>query len=65
MPLTQIDLSDALGLSTVHTNRTLQRLRRTGAITWDYGVAEVLDWPLLQELGQFDPTYLQIEKLPR
>ncbi|MDF2983264.1 MAG: transcriptional regulator, Crp/Fnr family, partial [Devosia sp.] len=64
-PLTQMQFGDALGLSIVHTNRTLQRLRRTGAIEWEDGVVEVFDWPLLRELGQFDPTYLHLEKLRR
>ena len=64
-PLTQVQFGDALGLSIVHTNRTLQRLRRTGALEWEGGVVEILDWPLLRELGQFDPTYLHLEKLRR
>ncbi len=64
-PLTQMQLGDALGLSIVHTNRTLQRLRRTGALDWEDGRVDILDWPLLQELGQFDPTYLHLEKLRR
>lgn len=64
-PLTQMQLGDALGLSIVHTNRTLQRLRRTGAIDWQDGMVDILDWPLLRELGQFEPTYLHLEKLRR
>jgi CRP-like cAMP-binding protein len=64
-PLTQAQFGDALGLSIVHTNRTLQRLRRTGALEWEDGVVEIFDWPQLRELGQFDPTYLHLEKLRR
>jgi CRP-like cAMP-binding protein len=65
LPLTQLELGDALGLSIVHTNRTLQRLRGTGALTWENGVVTILEWSLLRELGQFDPTYLHLEKLRR
>lgn len=65
LPLTQTQLGDALGLSIVHTNRTLQRLRRIGAVDWQDGVVEVRDWDTLSDLGQFDPTYLHLEKLPR
>lgn len=65
LPLTQAQFGDALGLSIVHTNRTLQRLRRTGALDWQAGTVGVLDWPLLRELAQFDPTYLHLEKLRR
>lgn len=64
-PLTQMQFGDALGLSYVHTNRTLQRLRRTGALDWEGGVVTIHNWPLLMELAQFDPTYLHLEKLPR
>ncbi len=64
-PLTQIQFGDALGLSIVHTNRTLQRLRRTGALEWQDGIVRIFDWPLLKELAQFDPTYLHLEKLRR
>jgi CRP/FNR family transcriptional regulator len=34
MPWRQRDLADALGLSLVHTNKTLQKLRHTGLATW-------------------------------
>jgi CRP-like cAMP-binding protein len=34
MPLTQEQLADVLGLSSVHINRTLQALRREGQIEW-------------------------------
>lgn len=34
MPLTQEQLADVLGLSSVHINRTLQALRREGLIEW-------------------------------
>ena len=64
-PLTQAEFGDALGLSQVHTNRTLQRLRRSGALDWEGGVVTIHNWPLLMELAQFDPTYLHLEKLPR
>lgn len=38
-------------------------VRRTGAIDWQDGMVDILDWPLLRELGQFEPTYLHLEKL--
>ncbi|MGD9710916.1 MAG: Crp/Fnr family transcriptional regulator [Thermomicrobiales bacterium] len=34
MPVTQEHLADAMGLSIVHTNKTLKRLRQTGWIDW-------------------------------
>ena len=51
------------GMSTVHVNRTLQELRGNGLITTPKGGRVViLDWPGLQEAGQFDATYLHIKK---
>ena len=34
MPLTQEVIADALGLTSVHVNRTLQALRREGSVEW-------------------------------
>jgi CRP/FNR family transcriptional regulator, anaerobic regulatory protein len=34
LPVTQEHLADAMGLSIVHTNKTLQRLRATGWLAW-------------------------------
>ncbi|MBV9330631.1 MAG: Crp/Fnr family transcriptional regulator, partial [Alphaproteobacteria bacterium] len=42
MPLTQECLGDALGLSTVHVNRVLQQLRRSGAIRTSGGKFAIL-----------------------
>jgi CRP-like cAMP-binding protein len=58
-PFTQTELGDALGLSTVHVNRTLQdELRAAGLITLTKSTLTVNDWEGLKGLGEFDPTYL-------
>jgi CRP-like cAMP-binding protein len=58
-PFSQVEIGDALGLSTVHVNRTLQEeLRAKGLIELTKGKLTVLDWGRLQRLGEFDPTYL-------
>jgi CRP-like cAMP-binding protein len=59
-PITQQHLSDALGLSAVHTNRTLQALRREGLLTFQGGELVILDWPGLKLAGEFDPSYLHL-----
>ena len=51
-PFTQQHLGDALGFSTVHTNKTLRRLRATGAIRWAGTTFEVLDEERLIELAR-------------
>jgi CRP-like cAMP-binding protein len=60
LPLTQADLGDALGLSTVHVNRTLQELRGEGLIELHSGRLRILDWMRLKEAAQFDPNYLHL-----
>jgi len=57
-PLTQEQLADATGLTAVHTNRTLQSLRRDGLIQLTSGNLQVLDWDELREVGDFDELYL-------
>ncbi len=60
LPLTQEYVADALGLTAVHTNRTLQSLRETGAVEWRSGQLTVYDWPKLREMARFDPNYLHL-----
>jgi CRP-like cAMP-binding protein len=60
LPLTQTELGEALGLSTVHVNRTLQELRAEGLLQFQKGRLQILDWRGLKEAAQFDPTYLQL-----
>ncbi|EKV32944.1 cAMP-binding protein [Caenispirillum salinarum AK4] len=43
IPLTQAVLGDALGLTSVHVNRTLRRLRGDGLLTYDAGCLRLLD----------------------
>jgi CRP-like cAMP-binding protein len=57
-PITQEQLADATGLTAVHTNRTLQSLRRDGLIKLSSGILKVLDWEALREAGDFDELYL-------
>ncbi|HEX6605177.1 MAG TPA: Crp/Fnr family transcriptional regulator [Sphingomicrobium sp.] len=62
LPLTQEELADATALTPVHTNRTLQRLRREGLIELRGGVLTVLDVAKLRDAGGFDPNYLHIKR---
>lgn len=59
-PVTQTHLSDALGLSVVHTNRVLQDLRGEGLIGFRGGELVMLNWTGLQVAGEFDPSYLHL-----
>jgi CRP-like cAMP-binding protein len=62
--LTQARLADVLGTSEAHVNRALSELRARGLIKWSGTRVEILDWAGLVEVGEFDPTYLQLETMP-
>lgn len=58
LPLTQADLGDVLGLSTVHINRSLQELKTTGLISQHARKVTIHDPVGLQQLAFFDAGYL-------
>ncbi|MEO5774520.1 MAG: Crp/Fnr family transcriptional regulator [Sphingomicrobium sp.] len=57
-PVTQEQLADATGMTPVHTNRTLQALRKDGLIQLTSRSLVVMDWQRLREAGGFDELYL-------
>lgn len=64
LPLSQSELADILGLSTVHTNRVLMELRGSDLIEWRGSHIRILDRQRLYEVAEFDPTYLRLQKAP-
>jgi CRP-like cAMP-binding protein len=58
MPLTQEILADALGLSIVHVNRTLQQIRRDGMLEFRGGHVTILDLPMMQAVADWTPLPL-------
>lgn len=58
-PLTQADLAAACGLSTVHTNRTLQALRQRKLLEWHAHTVVLPRRRELEALAEFNPDYLQ------
>lgn len=63
-PLTQTELAECVGLTPVHVNRTLRRLREQGLARVSKGRVEVLDRDGLAAAGDFRPDYLYIERHP-
>jgi len=61
LPMTQSELGDAMGISTVHVNRVLQELRSNGLISLRGSTLRVLEWEQLKQVGDFDPTYLHLD----
>ncbi len=58
MPITQAMLGDALGLSTVHVNRSMQWLRRDGLIEQERGGVYLKDIDGLRRAAVFEDDYL-------
>ena len=58
MPLTQIVLGDALGLTPVHVNRVLRKLRVNGVMSLSRGSLVIADVAKLALVAGFDDNYL-------
>lgn len=65
LPITQTDLADSLGLSLVHANRTLQELRGMSLLELKSKTLTILDWERLQEIAEFEPSYLHYSPAER
>jgi CRP-like cAMP-binding protein len=57
-PITQSEIGDATGLSTVHVNRSIMELRKDQLIILEKGRCTIPDLSRLEEAAMFDPTYL-------
>ncbi|MFD2058401.1 Crp/Fnr family transcriptional regulator [Mesorhizobium calcicola] len=58
-PLTQHELADILGMTTVHVNRTLRELRKADLVSFKAGHVEVINRKKLVETAGFDKEYLR------
>jgi len=62
LPLTQEELGDTMGLTSVHVNRVLQRLRAEGLLSLARGQMTLHDIDRLREIAGFDPNYLHLDR---
>lgn len=62
LPLTQIDLAEALGLTPVHVNRMLKRLRSDGLVSLKSQELVIHDIDRLKASAGFNPGYLHGQK---
>jgi len=58
LPMTQEQIGDATGLTSVHVNRKLHDLQDIGVIARDRRNLHIRDWPRLIRIGDFDAAYL-------
>lgn len=61
-PITQGDLADATGLTSVHVNRMLQDMRRDGLIELQNRKLRVPDLSALMNVAMFTPNYLHLDR---
>lgn len=65
LPLTQQDLADMLGLSSVHANRVVQSLRKKGLLSWQSNKVTLPNLAAAKALGEFDERYLHLVRESR
>lgn len=58
LPMTQEQLADAVGLTSVHVNRVLKQLGDEGLIRRDRRSIVIADWERMSAVGDFNARYL-------
>lgn len=58
LPMTQEQIADATGLTSVHVNRMLHELADEGVIVRDKRDVTIRDWAQMCRVADFDPAYL-------
>jgi CRP-like cAMP-binding protein len=61
LPMTQVDLGEACGLTNVHVNRVIRHLREEGLCNFRSSLVEILDRERVARIGQFEPDYLYLD----
>jgi CRP-like cAMP-binding protein len=65
LPLTQGDIAECLGLTSVHVNRVLKELREQELATFRGSQVRIHDMDALKRIAEFDETYLYLNRQPR
>lgn len=61
LPITQVEISDALGLSVVHVSRTLKKLTQSGLIERRGSVIQLRDREAIADLCDFDLAHFHLD----
>lgn len=64
-PATQNHVADMLGLTPVHVNRMIRRLKDEGMAAVGARMVDIMNWDRLARLGDFDGAYLHVERPSR
>lgn len=65
LPITQAELADTLGLTSVHVNRVLRELRQQNLIVLQRRELSIPDVKRLKVFADFNPSYLHLEPTQR
>lgn len=65
LELTQTEFAECVGLTPVHVNRTLRKLREEGLVEFRGGRVTVLDRAKLERVAEFRRDYLYLDPYPR
>jgi len=58
LPVSQLLIADALGMTQVHANRVLKKLRLAGAMSFSRGRLHIVEPGKLVDIAGFDENYL-------
>jgi CRP-like cAMP-binding protein len=64
LQITQADIGEACGLTSVHVSRVLKLLREGSICSFKDGHVDIFNYAALIRRGQFDPSYLYLEHPP-
>lgn len=59
--ITQADMAEICGLTSIHVNRVMRQLREEGLCVFRSAQVEILDPDRLTRRAQFDPAYLYLD----
>jgi CRP-like cAMP-binding protein len=65
LPMTQEQLADATGLTSVHVNRVLKTLSDEGLIRRTKRIVTIPNWESLRSVAGFNETYLHLDQVAR
>jgi CRP-like cAMP-binding protein len=65
LDITQTELAECLGLTSVHVNRVLKELRERGLMEFRSGKVTITDIAGLERVADFDSNYLYLDRIPR
>ncbi len=63
LPMTQEQLADATGLTSVHINRTLRALEQEGLLKRERRFVHIPDWERLRRAAEFNELYLHLDQV--